>query len=339
MQTRQRHTRPDTKRTTRRDLGAAIVALVVVLFQAAAFAQQVSVVVNGEPITSYDIEQRSRFLQLTTHKTPPRQEVVDELINDKLKVQTAKHYKLDITNADVDFAFANMGKRMGLSGEKLTAALAQNGVDSATLKARIRAEIAWTQIVRGKFASSLQIGEKEIREALQSRSTSEGKDNKDGKDVIQGSVENKDDSATAKGVEYTMRPILFIVPRGSSESSVAERKREAEGLRARFESCETGLEVARSMRYVAVRDQVVKSSADLVPELRKILDNTPLGHLTSPEVTEQGVQVFAVCSKKEVAGDTPEQRQVRDKIFAQRFETQSKRYLAELRRGAMIEVK
>jgi peptidyl-prolyl cis-trans isomerase SurA len=318
---------------------ACLVVLVAALLHGPAVAQQVTVIVNGEPITSYDIDQRSRFLQLTSHKQPPRQEVVDELINDKLKVQVAKRYKLDITDNDVNNAFANMGKRMRMTSEQLTQTLAQSSVDAKTLKARIHAEIAWTQIVRGKFASTLQIGDKEIREAMLSQGGKDNKDAKDDKDVIQGSVEKKDDTAETKGVEFTMRPILFIVPHGTSGSGIEERKREAEGLRTRFQDCDSGLTLARSLRYVAVRDQIVKSSVDLVPALRQILDTTPVGHLTPPEVMDQGVQLFAICSKKETSGDTPEQRQVREKLFAQRFDEQSKRYLAELRRNAMIEVK
>jgi peptidyl-prolyl cis-trans isomerase SurA len=318
--------------------GACI--LLASLFSCPSTAQQVAVVVNGEPITSYDIEQRSRFIQLTTHKTPTRQQVLEDLINDKLKVQIAKRYKLDITDNDVNTAFANMGKRMHWTAEQLTQSLAQSGVDAATLKSRIRAEIAWTQIVRGKFASSLQIGDKEVRDAMESQGTKDiNKDDKDGKDVVAGSVENKADAGATKGIEYTVRPILFIVPHGTSEAGVAERKREAEELRARFDNCETGLTMARTLRYVAVREPIIKSTADLVPALRQILDSTPLGHLTPPEVMDQGVQVFAVCSKKETSGDTPEQRQVREKLFAQRFDDQSKHYLAELRREAMIEVK
>jgi peptidyl-prolyl cis-trans isomerase SurA len=320
-------------------LGAASI-LLASLFSGPAAAQQVTVLVNGEPITSYDIEQRSKFIQLTTHKMPPRQQVVDELINDKLKVQVAKRYKLDITENDVNNAYANMGKRMHWTPEQLTQSLAQSGVDAATLKARIRAEIAWTQIVRGKFASSLQIGDKEVRDALQTQGTKDpNKDDKDGKDVVQGSVENKADASATKGVEYTVRPILFIIPHGTPEAGLAERKREAEELRSRFDSCDTGLAMARTLRYVAVREPIVKSTADLAPALRQILDTTPVGRLTPSEVMDQGVQVFAVCSKKETSGDTPEQRQVREKLFAQRFDEQSKRYLGELRREAMIEVK
>jgi peptidyl-prolyl cis-trans isomerase SurA len=341
MKAQRQNTTPKTGRGRPlfRALGGASI-LLASLFSGLAAAQQVTVVVNGEPITSYDIEQRSKFIQLTTHKVPTRQQVVDDLINDKLKVQVAKRYKLDITDNDVNNAFANMGKRMHWSPEQLTQSLAQSGVDASTLKSRIRAEIAWTQIVRGKFASSLQIGDKEVRDATESQATAPAnKDDKDGKDVVQGSVENKADATATKGIEFTVRPILFIVPHGTSEAGIEGRKHEAEELRARFESCDTGLTMARTLRYVAVREPIVKSTSDLVPALRQILDTTPIGHLTPPEVMDQGVQVFAVCSKRETSGDTPEQRQVRDRLFAQRFEEQSKHYLAELRREAMIEVK
>jgi peptidyl-prolyl cis-trans isomerase SurA len=341
MKAQRQNTTPETSRGRLLfcAFGGASV-LLACLISGSAAAQQVTVVVNGEPITSYDIEQRSKFIQLTTHKVPPRQQVVDELINDKLKVQVAKRYKLDITDSDVNNAFANMGKRMHWTAEQLTQSLAQSGVDASTLKARIRAEIAWTQIVRGKFASSLQIGDKEVRDAAETQGTAgPNKDDKDGKDVVQGSVENKADATATKGVEFTVRPILFIVPHGTSEAGIEERKREAEEFRAKFDSCDTGLAMARTLRYVAVREPIVKSTADLVPALRQILDTTPVGHLTPPEVMDQGVQVFAVCSKRETSGDTPEQRQVRDRLFAQRFEEQSKHYLLELRREAMIEVK
>ena len=51
-----------------------------------------------------DIEQRSKLTQLSTHKVPPRQEVLDELINEKLKVQEGKKCGLEITNSEVDSA-------------------------------------------------------------------------------------------------------------------------------------------------------------------------------------------------------------------------------------------
>jgi peptidyl-prolyl cis-trans isomerase SurA len=76
-----------------------------------------------------------------------------------------------------------------------------------------------------------------------------------------------------------------------------------------------------------------------VPALREILDKTEVGHLTPPETTAQGVELFALCEKKETKSETPEKRQAREKIFSEQFQAKAKNYLRELRRQAMIERK
>jgi peptidyl-prolyl cis-trans isomerase SurA len=279
-------------------------------------AQQVVVIVNGDPITALDIEQRSKLIQLSTHKAPTRQEVLDELINEKLKVREAKKFGLDIPNSDVDNAYASMASRMRLTPEQLTEQLAKSGVHTATLKARIKADITWPQLVRGRFQSSLQIGDKDILTAMESK---------------------PNDSV---GYDYTLRPILFLVPTGSPEPLVEGRKREAESLRSRFQDCDSGIAFARALKDVAVRDQVIRSSADIPAELRKVLDGVEVGRLTPPEVTKFGIEMFAICAKKESAADnSPVRRQARESIMAQRYEQLSKQYLQEVRRGAMLEYK
>ena len=69
---------------------AALVFGASLVMSAQPATSQVQIIVNGDPITAYDIEQRSRLVQLSTRKTPTRKEVVDELIDEKLKLNVAK---------------------------------------------------------------------------------------------------------------------------------------------------------------------------------------------------------------------------------------------------------
>jgi peptidyl-prolyl cis-trans isomerase SurA len=279
-------------------------------------AQQIVVIVNGEPITALDVDQRSKLSQLSTHKVPPRQEVLDELINEKLKLREAKKFGLDVSASEVDTAYASMAGRMRFTADQLTQQLARSGVNVSTLKARIKADIAWSQIVRGRYQASLQIGEKDILSAMETKS---------------------DDSV---GYDYTMRPILFLVPAGSAETFIDGRKREAEALRGRFQGCEEGITFARALKDVAVREQVIRSSADIPLELRKVLEGIEVGRLTPPEVTKFGIEMFAICAKKEsTAENSPGKRQAKEALMAKRYEQRSKQYLQELRRGAMLEYK
>jgi len=295
---------------------AAMLIGAALILPSAAHAQQVVVIVNGEPITALDIEQRSKLNQLSTHKVPPRQEVLDELITEILKVKEAKKWGLEVSDSEVDSAYANMASRMRLNADQLTQLLAKSGVNAATLKHRIRADVTWPQLVRGRYQASLQIGEKDLLTATDAK---------------------PDESV---GYDYTLRPILLLIPTGSPEGAIEARRRDAEALRGRFQNCDEGLAFARALKDVAVRDQVIRSSADLPPELRKVLDDIEVGKLTPPETTKLGIEMFAICGKKASAADnTPGKRRARETIAAERYEERSKQYLIEVRRGAMLEYK
>ena len=97
--------------------------------------------------------------------------------------------------------------------------------------------------------------------------------------------------------------------------------------------------MARGLRDVAVRDPITRNSSDLTPQLRDVLGNVPVGRLTTPEATAQGLQMFAVCGKKESAAESPLKRETREQIFIKRFESESKKFLEEIRKQAMIEYK
>jgi peptidyl-prolyl cis-trans isomerase SurA len=278
-------------------------------------AQQVLAIVNGEPITSYDVDQRVRLVQISLNKTPSRQEIMQELIDQKLKIQLLRRYSIDGMDIEVNNAFANMAQRMRMTPKQFTEQLAKSGVVADTLKSKIKADITWNQVIRAKYQSHLQIAEKDIMAKL---------------------LESKAEDKAAH--EYTLRPILFVVPRGSPDSVLAARRKEAEALRARFENCQSGIRMARSLRDVAVRAPVTRSSVDLTPALREILEKTEVGKLTAPEVTMQGIEVYALCNKKEAGSDnTLGKRQIRDEMFASQFEIYSKRFIKELRSQAMIE--
>jgi len=284
-----------------------------------AIAQQVAATVNGDIITTLDVAQRIKLTELSTHKTPSRQEALDELIDEKLKLQIAKRYIVEITDKDVNLAFDGIARRAGSTPQKFADSLTAAGISVPALKARIKADIAWSNIIRGKFQSSLQIGEKDVLDALQTR--------------------KKDDKAEAVTYQYALRQILFIVAGGSPGNVFEARAKDAEALRARFQNCEEGVPMARAMRDVAVREPIIRSSSDVPAQQRDVLDKTPVGHLTPPDITLQGVETFAICAKNQVSGESPGKREVRDELSNARFLAQAKRYLHELRRAAMIEIR
>ena len=279
-------------------------------------AQTVAVMVNGEPITNYDIDQRSKLTQLSSQKTPSRQEVIEDLINEKVKLKEGKKFGIDPSSSDIDSSYASMGSRMRMTPDQLTKSLESKGIRADTLRARMKAEMVWSNLVRGRYKDSLLVGEKDVDEAIQ----------------VKG-----DDKGDVASFEYQMRPIVLIVPRGAGAGVTEARKKEAEALRSRVQNCEGAENLFRSMQNATIRPTVSKTSADLPQPLREVLDKTPVGTLTAPEVTKQGIEMVALCGRKPTTIDTPKKREIRDKMYTEKYEAKSKSYLRDVRKAAMIE--
>jgi len=304
--------------TCRRSLPLSLMLAVVLLLGGGGVrlhAQTIAVMVNGEPITNFDIEQRAKLGALTAGKAPDRQTVLNELIDEKVKIKEAKKFGVDPGAGDIDQAFGGMAQRMRLSGDQLTKVLEGKGIRPDTLKQRIKADMVWSNLVRGRFKESLQVGEKDVAEK----------------------VKESGEAAEAEAFEYRMQPVVLIVPRGAPPAEFDGRRKEAETLRERVTSCEEANTYFKSMRNTAIREIVVKTSADLPQQLRDLLDKTPIGHLTSPEVTKQGIEMVALCGRKATTVDTPKKRETREKMYGQKYEAKSKAYLQEVRKAAMIE--
>jgi peptidyl-prolyl cis-trans isomerase SurA len=206
---------------------------------------------------------------------------------------------------------------MHISPEQLTKSLESQGIRTDTLKSRIKADMVWSNLVRGRYKESLQVGEKDVEKA-----------------VLETGGDAKPET---QGFEYKMQPIVLIVQRGSAPEVTEARKKEAEALRGRIQTCAEANVFFKSMQNAAIRESVTRTSADIPASLREVLDGTPIGHLTPPEITKQGVEMVALCGRKPTTVDTPEKKEIRDKMFAEKFEAKSKAYLAQIRRAAMIE--
>jgi peptidyl-prolyl cis-trans isomerase SurA len=295
-------------------------AIILVFLGATVTAHaQVIVIANGSPVTEFDVQQRMKLEATSGNPHPDRQKIIKDLIDDRLKISRAKVYGLDVSDSEVDGAFASMASRQHTTAAQFSQVLERAGISPNSVKARIRAELTWQQLIRGKYNSSLQVGESDIANALKES--------------------NAAADASAVGYVYTLYPVMIVVARGSSEATMSAKRTEAENLRTRFVSCNEGLATARGLRDVAVRDAITKNSSDLTPQLREMLGNVQVGHLTPPEPTAQGLQMFAVCAKKESTAESPLKRETREKIFSKRFESESKKYLEEIRKSAMIEYK
>lgn len=293
---------------------AAVAALSLIV--PAQAAMSIKATVNGDPITTYDIEQRAKLLQLTSRfpAAKARKEALEELIDEKLKIQESQRLGISVSDDDVEQAFAMIAERVKLSPANLTAALRQNGVDPDTLKARLRVQLGWNQTI-GARAQQSTVREQEVIDALRRR----------------------DDEATAKEVvEYDLSQITFVVPKSADKAKEAARKQEISNLGARFTSCEQGLELARKLPDVVVKQLGKRLETELTGPFVPLVKETKVGGLSAPLRTPDGFEAVAVCGKRDLRSSAAAVQELSAELRTKDMELTARRYIRDLRRNAMV---
>jgi peptidyl-prolyl cis-trans isomerase SurA len=121
-----------------------VAAINAVAFMPAIHSYVQQSAVDSESISDeVDIAQRSKLRQFAPGNNPTRDQVIDELRNERRKIHEARKLGVEVSDAEVEEAYAKMAGRMRLTAEQMDQGLARSGVSPETVKQRIRAEIAW----------------------------------------------------------------------------------------------------------------------------------------------------------------------------------------------------
>jgi peptidyl-prolyl cis-trans isomerase SurA len=302
---------------------AATIALFV--SSAGAFAQSsIKVVVNGEAITSNEIASRARFLRMvdrsTTNASVTRA-AMEELVEEKLKLQEAKRVGVEVQPAQVEAAFATIAQRIKITPAQLAQGLSQQGISPETLKTRIKTQIIWQQLVAGRFSKQLSISDSQIVDALAK---------KDGAKAI-------DEATKGTTAEYTIQQVILIVR--SKGGDAGARMHEAEALRGHVSGCNGLVAAVKPIKEALVKN-LGKRTADELPEnFREELAKLEVGKLSKPNRTPLGVEMLMICDKRDVSGDFSIRSKVEQELRNKEGEVYSRRYMNDLRRIAVIEYK
>lgn len=283
----------------------AVLALAFVA-TAPAQAQAVLAMVNQQPVTSFDVAQRMRIALLTDGRRLSQQAALQELIDDRVKLLQARKVGYRVTEEGVDAEYSRIARGGGRTNAQFEAALRQAGIEPSALRDKIRADLAWQVILRDQARKGSDVSSAELEAAVQQEM-------------------KKQRTIT----DYQLQSVIFVVPRGANPG---ERERAANAARGRFASCETGFDELRTMRDVAVRPPLYRSTDGMSEQLVKILDRTPVGKLTPPSRTEQGIEMVAVCERKVREPSANLRSEVTAVVMEKRVTETARKYLQELRK-------
>ncbi|MGI8852751.1 MAG: SurA N-terminal domain-containing protein [Methyloceanibacter sp.] len=304
-------------------IAALALAILLVGGPHPATAQELSIVVlvNDDPISDYDIEQRERFLAITTKAEPGpelKKQATDMLIDERLQIQEGKKLGATPDDADVRKILDDMASKNNLDAEGLTTALAKAGVNVKTLKDRIRAQLVWQDVVRRKFRRDILIGDAEVDEAL-------------------SDAGEEAPSGEPAGTALQLRQVKFTLPSGADQRTIASRLAAAETVRSRFNSCANLGDLTKGIQGASVQNLADQQAASLVQPARLLVQHAKVGQMTPPTLTGSAVELYAVCGKRAINADNPKREETQRKLMNEEMGIRAERLLRDLRQDAFIE--
>ncbi|HET7411443.1 MAG TPA: peptidylprolyl isomerase [Pararhizobium sp.] len=273
-------------------------------------ANSVQIVVDGQPITSYDISHRVNFLRLQHKKGDLKKMAKDQLIEQKLKTIAINRAHAAVPMSEVKASYARFAQTNHLTTAKLTDILNRAGVGPDHFKDYIRVQMSWQRLLAARGGS-------------------------DSRDLVSKMLEKGEAKPTT--TEYVLQQVIFVIPDGKRGSILGTRKRQAEAMRRRFQNCDTTRDFAAKLHDVAVRDLGRIMQPQLPTDWKSDIEKTPAGKATPIHVTKRGVEFIGVCSSEKVSDDLAAATVFKaEREDNGAGEAESKKLLDQLRKHATI---
>lgn len=309
------------------------VALGILAFEppmACAQGSCVVAVVNDLPITALEVNQRARFTLLTTRNadTPQNREtiarrVLEGLIDERLQLAEARRSGISISKQEVDERLQLVEQSNGMPPGALAQGLRNAGVPIEVYRTHLEANIAWNRLVLRKARGSFNVSESEVDEAMrQARAT----------------ARKTDGGGGPVDMRLNMVQLLLPFPNNASPEEIERQKGVAQGIMSQAKSCTELRRVCDKTKGCTAEDSLNVPAAALPPVMADAVRGAGLGQPLGPYQAGNKIQIVAVCSREGEAG-MPNRDTVERRLQNEKLGSQAARYMRELRRNAVIEMR
>lgn len=277
---------------TTRILSMALAVFLAAAPSSARDIEGIAAVVNDQVISLYDVDQRVDLFFATSgiEKSPEmtermRDQVLRSLVDEKLQMQEATRVEIQIEETEIEERMELLAKQDNRTLDGIKEFLETKSIEENTLKAQIRAELAWNQFVRRNFGGRIKVGDPEIEEQYE----------KAVKAVNQ--------------TRYLVSEILLNLDNFSTEEQVRQLSGE---IVKQLQSGTSFPAVARQFSIAPTAGQGGQlgwiSADQLNPRLSQVIRQMQVGQISPPIPTTGGVYILALVDKR-AGGNDPSKNQ------------------------------
>jgi peptidyl-prolyl cis-trans isomerase SurA len=293
---------------------------------AAAASQRVVAVVDDQPITDYDVDQRIKLYEaLGMRRTADRKAVLKELVDDAVKRTEAKRNKVDVTDKQMQESLERLSKGSGTDVKGLEAKLRERGVAFSTLKEFVESSIITRWLLGRQGDVQVQVNDAEVQRRVATITS---------------------DPRLKPVVVYEIQQIELPIEKGAeamAQQLLYARAVEAQQMVQRYKGCGSLRKAAEGIFNVKIGQPVQAAADKMPPEMKQALEDAGTKRLIGPMPGPTGVRMIAFCGRKNVAPPLPPKDQLeafaRNQIEEERFKVMMDRVLRDLRRRSFIDYK
>ncbi len=243
-------------------------------------------------------------------KPTARQHALDELIEERLKMQEATRLNVVAEKDDVDRIVNGMAERNKMTPAQFADHISKMGANIAGMRQRIKVSLSWADVIRRLYGHQIAVTSRDI-------------------DRFVATAEGQDD------VELRVHRILLAVP--PDQKQIAKRLSDAETVRAKFDNCKSTSTLAGSVSGARFDDLGDRRPGTIPEPTRSLLLAAHDNEMLPPTIGEGGVELWAVCSRKIIKAEDAKRQTAESELRQKEFEVLSKKHLKDLRQDAHIE--
>lgn len=131
--------------------------------------------VDDTVVTEFEVQQRQQFLQALNAPGTTREEVLNGLIDDRLRAKAVAEAGIALSPEGLQEGLEEFAARANLSAAEFSERLEGAGISRETFRDFVANSLLWRQLIRARYISRVNITEDEIDRALgNTRSTGDG---------------------------------------------------------------------------------------------------------------------------------------------------------------------
>lgn len=280
-------------------------------------------VINGDIVSILDLNMRARMAIIgsdlpntaeQTRRIAPQ--VLRRLIEESLLIREAERLSINITEEQIDEAYAQVATQNKFTSEQLDESLRRQGILPSAMRDQIKAQIAWNAIIDLTIRPQVEINEVEIEDAVEMALSAGGSE------------------------ELRLAEIFISVPNNREYDKAIEK---AEVLIGQVRDGANFLGLAREFSESVSRqvggDLGWLSPQELGEELTTVANSLVVGQVSAPIKIRGGVTVLLLMDKRIRTEESINRDAIEQKLIEQRVNLRAQRVMQELWQTADVDVR